>query len=186
MDRNESGIICTKSRLWKRKQILINIIDYMINQGYEFVELVYGEPNNFVFADEYHEIESVLKRKGFYGIRIKFRNSVTVLEINSNTGGTNNVKYDIFTEGEMTLRSAKEHISEISNIIGSSSEVLVKSGEFLEKQRKIRNIVLLVLLLVVIYFLNIHVLFLNLVSVAYTFSPILFFFLVFSLLRRRR
>lgn len=186
MDLHDSGVICTKSKLWKRKQILINIIDYMISKGYTFEELVYGEPNNFVFADEYHEIESVLKRRGFFGIRIKFSNSSTIFEINSNTNGVDNVKYDIFTEGELTLRTAKEHLIEISKIIGSSSEVLVKSSEFIAKQRRIRNAVLLVGLLVIIYFLNIHVLFLNLVSVAYTFSPILFFFILFSLLRRRR
>ena len=158
----------------------------MISQGFEFVELVYGEPNNFVFADEYHEIEGILKKKGFFGIRIKFRNNVTIFEINSNTGGTNNVKYDIFTEGELTLRNAKLYLNELSRIIGSSNEAIIKSSELIQRHRKIRNAVLLVAILIIVYFLNVHILLLNLVSVLYTFSPILFIYIVFLLLRRRR
>ncbi len=185
MDLHESGVICTKRKLWKRKQTIKNIVEYMLKSGYEFIELVYGEPNNFVFADEIHEIDSVLKRKGFFGIRMKFKNNVTVFEINSNTNGVENVKYDIFTEGELTLRNAKNQIEELSKIIGSSSEVLVKSGEFIQRQRKIRNIILLVTALVIIYFFNIHILLLEFVWVIYSFAPILFIFLIFSLLRRR-
>ena len=185
MDIHKNGVICSKNKLWKKKTIIKSIIDYMIDQGYDFQELVYGEPNNFVFADEYKEIEPLLKRKGFFGIRIKFRNSNTFFEIHSNTNGVDNVKYEIFSENGETLNEALSLLSDVSSIIGSSNETLIKSGEFLVKQRKIRNIVLLLTLLLGLYFLNVHVLLFNLVSVAYSFIPFLFLFLLIDRFRRR-
>lgn len=185
MNLHKRGVICSKSKLWKRKAILKSIVDYMLSEGYEFLELVYGEPNNFVFADQYNEIEPLLKRKGFFGIRIKFKNENTLFEINSNTNGVDNVKYDIYSENDETLNDTVEQLEAVSSIIGSSNEALIKSGEFLVKQRKIRNIVLLVLLLIGLYFLNVHIFLFNLVSVAYSFIPFLFLFLIIDRFRRR-
>lgn len=185
MNLHESGIVCTKSKLWKKKKIIISIIDYMIEQGYEFQELVFGEPNNFVFADQYHEIENVLKRKGFFGIRIKFKNDHTLFEINSNTNGVDNVKYDIFTEDEVTLEQAQEQLEELSNIIGSTSETLVKSGELIQRHRRIRLAVLIVALAIGMYFLNVHLLLLNIVELAFSFFPLLFILLLIDRFRRR-
>lgn len=185
MDIHENGVICTKSKLWKRRKIIVSIIDTMVNDGYHFLELVFGEPNNFVFADQYHEIEDVLKKKGFFGIRLKFQKDHTIFEIHSNTNGTNNVKYEIFTDSEQGLEDCKTHLDILKSLIGSSNEALVKGSEFLDKQSKVRNLILLLALLVGLYFLNVYVLLWNLVQIATRFLPFLFFLLLFDRYRRR-
>ena len=96
MDVYRNGAICTKIRLWKHKQIIVDIVDSLVDKGYEFKELVYGEPNDFVFTDDYTMIIPTLKKKGgFIGIRLKFQLDNNVIEISCNTNGVDNVKYDI-------------------------------------------------------------------------------------------
>lgn len=185
MDLHDNGVICTKSKLWKRKKIILSIIDYMLTQDYQFQELVFGEPNNFVFADEYHEIEGILKKKGYFGIRLKFKRFNTIFEVHSNTNGINNVKYEIFTDDEEDFEEAKTQLNDISNIIGSSNESLVKSSEFLSKQRKLRTGILIVTLAVGLYFLNVYVLLWNILELALSFAPILFILLLIDRFRRR-
>lgn len=185
MDKQDNGIICTKRKLWKRKNIVKDIVDYMIKEEYTFEEVVIGEPNNFIFADEYHEIDGLFTKKGFFGIRIKFRNDDSIIEISSNTNGLNNVLYNIFSKNTETLQEAKNRIEDIKNIIGTSSEALVISTEFLERQRRIRNIVVIILVLIGLYFFNVHVLLLNLVSILYSFLPFLFIYLLIDRFRRR-
>ena len=186
MDIHKTGVLCTKRKLWKKQNTITQVVDYMLQEGYQFIELVYGEPNNFVFADEYNEIKDVLKKKGFFGIRIKFKNNSSQIEIHSNTNGIDNVKYDVFTETEMSFKQIEETLEQIKNIIGSSNDTLIKGEEFFQKRRQLRLAIMIVLGVITLYFLNVHILIFNFVYLVVTSIPLFFVFYFIYLFMRRR
>lgn len=185
MEIHKNGVLCTKKNIWKKKKLIIAVIDYMINAKYEFVELVYGEPKNFTFADEYHEIEKVLKKKGFYGIRIKFKNNDNIVEFHANTNGIQNVKYDVFTASELSFKHVLEDLEKVSSIIGSSNETLVKGGELLYRKRKYTYIAIALVGAIALYFLNVYVFLFRSIASIFSIAPLFTFLLLFYFLRRR-
>ena len=187
MDFHKNGVLCTKHRLWKKRTLVVDVIDSMIERGYQFKELVFGEPNNFVFADEYDEIDDLLKRKGgFYGIRIKFERPGVQVEINSNSDGIDNVQYVIFTEYEHTIEQVLTDLEDVKLLMKPSNETVEKLSEYIIKRPKIRNTVIIVLIAITLYFLGIYVFLWDLIRILFSFSPFLMIYIIYLISRRRR
>ncbi|QMS84860.1 hypothetical protein [Candidatus Xianfuyuplasma coldseepsis] len=186
MDYNTTGVICTKRRLWKQQSTVVAIISHLQDQGYHFKEVVLGEPNNFIFADTVHELDEIFAKKGYYGIRIKMDNDDTLIEINSNTDGINNVQYTIFAESEELLVRAKQHMEELVFIIRPSNNTFAQFSEWLGTHKQIRNIAVLVLIAITLYFLGVHVFIFSFLQMILSFSPFLTIYIIYLLLRRRR
>lgn len=182
---HKNGVITTKRKLWKRPSLVLHIVNSLKSRGYQFKEVVYGAPNDFVFADTYDEIETTLKRKGFFGIRIRFTKGTSELEIASNTNGVDNVKYDIFADEEISLEAILLDIPYIAELIGTSSKLLIQSSEYMESRKKLRIAIIVLILLPIVYFLGVHVFLLRIFSYVLGFSPFLLFYIIFILLRRR-
>lgn len=186
MDYNENGVLCTKHRLWKKRQLVKDIVDAMEERGYTFKELVYGEPNNFVFADYVEEIDDILRKKGgFYGIRIKFERPGVLLEINSNSDGIDNVHYDVFADNQGRIEQVLEDLDDITLMIKPSSDTVEKISEAIAKNPKVRNGVLLLLVGVILYFLGVHVFLFDIIGFLFSFSPFLVIYLIYIFWRRR-
>ncbi|GEM_PF-4018590 len=187
MDLNETNVLCTKHRLWKKQALIRSIIDAMIDKGYRFKELVLGEPSYFVFAETYDEIDDTFRKKGgYYGIRIKFERDDTQLEINSNNDGVNNVHYTIFADTTDALETAKQDLNEIRELIRPSNDKVEQASEFVATHPRLRNTVIIILVGVTLYFLGVHVFLFNIVQILFSFSPFLFLYILFLFLRRRR
>lgn len=187
MNIYEDGVVCTKIKFWKKKNTIMEVVDYLIGKGYTFKELVYGEPNDFVFADEYENILSTLSRKGhFIGIRIKFEFMDSAFEINSNTNGVDNVQYDIYAFNEREMALIKKDIEEIKLIINPSNESVSKLSEFLANNPNIVKAVIIVLAIVLLYFLGVHVFLFSIINFIFSVAPIFVIFIIISLIRRRR
>lgn len=186
MDYTESGIVCTKHRLWKNSTLVFQIVDLLLQNNYTFKEVVIGEPNNFVFADEYSELPEMLKKKGFYGIRIKMQYNDAMIEINSNTDGVDNVQYTIFAVDETTYKTLKDTIPLVKDAIRPASNQIEQAREYLQNHPQIRNISILILIAIALYFLGIHVFLFNIVRILFSFSPFLALYIMYLIFRRRR
>lgn len=186
MDYNMTGIVCTKRRLWKQKPIVKAIISHLQEQGYRFKEVVIGEPNNFIFAESQEELDELFTKRGFFGIRIKMENSSTMIEINSNTDGINNVQYTIFADSQELLQNAKHHIEDLIPIIRPSNNTFAQFSEWLGAHKQVRNIAMLVLIAITLYILGAHVFIFSFLQMILSFSPFLTIYILYLLLRRRR
>ncbi len=186
MDNYVNGIICTKRKLWKKKEQVKDIVDFMIVKGYSFKELVYGEPNDFVFTEKYEDIDKTLSRKGsFFGIRLKFERTGVQLEIESNTNGVDNVKYSIFADQSEDLKKAENDSLELKEIIKATSNTISMVAEYLDNHRKFQLAIVVVLVIVLILAVNNFVPIVSMVSSIFMFSPLLFLYLLFVYFRRR-
>jgi len=186
MDYTESGVICTKHRLWKNSTLVFQIVDMLLQKNYIFKEVVIGEPNNFVFADEYDELAEMLKKKGFYGIRIKMQYNDAMIEINSNSDGIDNVQYTIFAVDESTYTILKETIPFIKEVIKPASNQVEQTREYLQNHPQIRNVSILILIAVTLYFLGVYVFLFNIVRILFSFSPFIALYIMYLIFRRRR
>lgn len=187
MDFDESGIICTKNRLWKKKLLVIEIVDFMSELGYQFTELIYGEPDDFVFTEDYNEIMNKLKTKGnIFGIRIKFKKGENVVHVSSNTHGVDNVKYTVFAENEEELVVSRNDVMSLKELMKPSNDTVAKTSEYLVEHKNIRNGIIIVLVAILMYSLGAHVFFFDLISIIFSFAPILVIILLFSYFRNRR
>lgn len=186
MDYTETDVLCTKHKLWKKGSLVLELVDYLLHKGYVFKEVVIGEPNNFIFADHYDEIRPLFQKRGFYGIRIKVIYNDAILEINSNTDGIDNVQYTIYATDEANYQHLKSELESIRSIIGPSSESFATISEFIQTHRKLRNITILVLIAISLYFLGIHVFLFNIIQILFSFSPFLFIYIAYLVFRRRR
>lgn len=187
MDRHENGIICTKHRLWKKKQTIIEIVEYFESNGYRFVELVYGEPNDFVFTERKEKIIQTLSRKGsFYGVRIKFEGTNTVFSVDSNTDGIDNVRFDIYAENEELLYEVKQIVLGVKDIIKPSNDSLEKGSEYLQNHPRLVRWVIGILIAVVLYLLGVHVLLFDIIGTIFSIVPFFIIYLVISSFLRRR
>ena len=187
MDIHENSVLCTKHRLWKKKDLVVLIVDYFVNNGYDFVELVFGEPNDFVFTEDRNKIIRTLSRKGsFYGIRLKFKNEKSIIEINSNADGVDNVHYTIYAEDQNILEETKEVLLNSIEIIKPSNDSIEKTSEFLSNNPKLVRWVIAVVVIVLGYFLGVHVLLLDIISIVFSIVPVFIIFLVISYFMRRR
>ena len=186
MDFYQSGIICTKHKLWKKKNTVLSIIDSLISKGYQFEEMVFGEPNDFVFSETYDNVIPTLSRKGnFFGIRIKFASSNYSFSIDSNTMGVDNVRFDIYADSEELLKSIKNDCLELITIIGATNESLTKGSEYLANNRKLVYTVVIILTAILMYFLGAYVFLFDIIYTIFSFAPILIIILLFSYFRRR-
>lgn len=186
MDIHKTGIICTKNKLWKHKSLLKHIIDEMIVRGYTFKELVRGEPSYFVFADQPDEIDKTLQMKGtYFGVRIKFQKDSTLISIHSNTNGIDNVKFEVYTESEDTMKLAMEEIEYIKSLIRPSSGTLVKIGEYVSTHKKVRTTLIIIVSVVILYLLNGFFYLSLLLSIIGGISPFLLIWIIWLLARRR-
>lgn len=186
MDKNTTGVICTKHRLWKQKTTVLAIISDLQQHGYHFKEVVLGEPNNFIFADTIEEVEDLFAKKGFYGIRIKMENDATSIEINSNTDGIDNVQYTIFAVDDATLQQATEVVINLRSIIRPSNNTIASFQEWLGLHKQVRNIFVLVLIAITLYLLGAHVFIFSILQMILSFSPFLTIYIIYLLFRRRR
>jgi hypothetical protein len=186
MDYDKNGILGTKHRLWKKKSTVIAIVDQLLDMGYTFKEVVIGEPNNFVFADHYEELHSILKKRGFYGIRIKVLYKDALLEINSNTDGVNNVQYTIFAEELESYNKVLNDIDTLIAFIKPSSDTVAQVHEYFTNHTTLRNTILLVIVGIILYFLGVHVFLFDLIGILFSFSPFLAIYILYILLRRKR
>lgn len=187
MELYNSGVICTKNRLWKKKKLVIEIVDYFEQQGFSFVEMVYGEPNDFVFTEQKDKIIKTLERKGsFFGIRIKFSYGNTIISIDSNTDGIDNVRYTIYDESQTSLDKNIEIILGVSDLIKPSNEALAKTSEYLSQRPKVVKWIIGILVVIILYLLGAHVLLMNLISIIFSIAPLFIIFLVLSYFLRRR
>lgn len=185
MDYTETKVLCTKHRLWKNQNLIVQIVEALLEKDFIFKEVVLGEPNNFIFADHYEELSDILKRKGYYGIRIKMQYNDALLEINSNTDGIDNVQYTVFATDEDTYSSIKEVLPDIKNIIKPTNTQLEQASEFLQIHPQIRNITILVLIAISLYFLGVHVFLFDIARIIFSFSPFLTLYILYLILRRR-
>jgi hypothetical protein len=186
MDYSKSGVICTKNKLWKHKNLVLGIIYKLQEHGYGFNEVVIGEPNNFIFAESLDEVDELFTKKGFYGIRIKMSNDHVMIEINSNTDGVDNVQYTVFAETTGLLDVAIDHVMDTAYIIKPSNEQMASFSEWVDHHRQLRNIVIFILIGIVLYILGVHVLLLSLVTYAFSFSPFLVIFVIYLIYSRNR
>lgn len=187
MDIHDMGVICTKSKLWNKKTLLPKIITLMEEKGYQFKELVRGEPSNFVFADQSYEIEKTLKIKGsFFGVRMKFQNNHTIISINSNTNGINNVKYEIYTDTEEHLKKAIQDLDDVKLLIRPSSNTFAKSSEYFSEHKKLRFWIIVVLSVIALYFLNVFFYLTVLFSFVGGFGSFFLIYILWRLFDRRR
>jgi len=186
MDYTETAVICTKHRLWKQPTLVKNLVDTLLSKNYTFREVVLGEPNSFIFADHYEELESILRKKGYYGIRIKMEMHDAMIEINSNTDGVDNVQYTIFATDEETYQTIKADIPLIKSVIKPSNNQLETASEFIQTHPQIRNISILVLIAITLYVLGIHVFLFDIVRILFSFSPFLALYIMYLIFRRRR
>lgn len=186
MDYSTTDILCTKHRLWKKGTLVKSIIDQLMERGYEFKEVVIGEPNNFIFADQYDEIEDLFKKRGFYGIRIKMIYNDVSLEINSNTDGVDNVHYTIFASEEHTYQHVHDDLELIREWIGPSSEGLATVSEYLATHKQLTYGIIVVLIGIIVYVLGAYVFFFNAIRYILSFSPFLVMYLIYLFFLRRR
>lgn len=186
MDYTKNGILGTKHRLWKKRSVIISIVDQLLEEGYTFKEVVIGEPNNFVFADRYDELEEVLKKRGFFGVRIKMLYKEAQIEINSNTDGVDNVQYTIFAEELESYNKILNDIDGLITLLKPSNDVIAQVHEYFSMHKTLRNTILLIIVGILLYFLGIHVFLFNLVGILFSFSPFLVIYILYIFLRRRR
>lgn len=186
MDYTKTDILCTKHRLWRKADLVQALIDRLLEEGYQFKEVVVGEPKYFMFADHYDELPSLFKKRDFYGIRIKMTLDDAILELNSNTDGVDNVHYTIFASKEDTYERIIADLEWMRQLIGPSNDQLAQFSEYLVNHRKVTYTVILILVAIALYFLGVHVFLLNLVGIIFSFSPFLVMYLLFIFLRRRR
>jgi len=186
MDYTKTDILCTKHRLWKKGSLVMSLVDQALANGYEFKEVVIGEPNNFIFADAYEELAPLFAKRGYYGIRIKLIYQSAILEINSNMDGVNNVQYTIFASDEATQNKVLDDLQWMRTLIGPSSDGLAQVSEYLQQHRKLTSTVILVLVAIALYFLGVHVFLFNLIGILFSFSPFLAIYILYIILRRRR
>lgn len=185
MEYHETNIVCTKHHLWKKQTLVLQIVDLLLAKGFTFKDVVLGEPNNFVFADHYDEIEGLLKKKGFYGIRIKVLYNDSLLEINSNMDGINNVQYTIFATSEDSFNTLKQAVQDVREVIKPSNDKIEQASEYIQKHRKLRNIVILLLVAISLYFLGVYVFLFDIIAILFSFSPFLLFFILYIIFRKR-
>jgi len=139
MEYNETVIICKKNRLWKQQRIVQDIIVALTNKGYQFREVVLGEPRNFIFAETIDEVHDLFTKKGFYGIRIKLGNDDVELEINSNTDGVDNVQYTVYATTKEHLQKTISTLKELTEIIHPSNDQLASFLEWMDQHKQLRN-----------------------------------------------
>jgi hypothetical protein len=186
MDYSTTDVLCTKHRLWKKGTLVQSIIDQLLEHGYAFKDVVIGEPNNFIFADQYDEIEDLFKKRGFYGIRIKMIYEDVSLEINSNTDGVNNVQYTIFATNEETYKKVLNDLDLVREWIGPSSEGLANVSEYLVTHKRLTYGIIVALIGTILYFLGAYVFLFSAVRYILSFSPFLVMYFVYLFFLRRR
>lgn len=186
MDYFKTDTICTKHKLWKNSKTVLSIVDTMIDKGYHFKELVYGEPNDFIFTEVYEDIEKKLKMRGsFFGIRIRFEKAGVLLAIESMTNGIDNVKYSIFAETETLLNKAIDDALPLKEVIKPSSNTFALLAEYLSTHRQARTMIVVATVVVLIFAVN---QFIPIISMAFSvimFAPLLFLYLIYTYSRRR-
>jgi hypothetical protein len=186
MELHTSGIICTKHKLWKKKQTVLAIISDFLAKGYNFQEMVYGEPNDFVFTEKFEDVEKTLSRKGsFFGIRIKFTGDNSTISIDSNTMGIDNVRYDVFAETKEQLNIIVDHCKSLKSVIGSTSESITKSGDYLGQHPTLVKVIIVAMVIAILYFIGVLFFITDIILMIFSFAPILFIFLIFAYFRRR-
>lgn len=186
MDFTTTDILCTKHRLWKKGSLVKSIIDQLIERGYEFKEVVIGEPNNFIFADHYEEIDALFHKRGFFGIRIKMLYNDVSLEINSNTDGINNVHYTIFATEEDSYQRVLQDLELVREWIGPSSEGLATVSEYLANHKQLTYGIIVVLIGIILYVLGAYVFLFSAVRYLLSFSPFLLMYIMYLFFLRRR
>lgn len=155
MEMQQSGVICTKHKLWKKKKTVMDIIDTLQDKGYIFEEMIYGEPNDFIFTEKYDDVVSTLSRPGsFFGIRIKFKSENYLFSIESNTMGIDNVRYDIYAEDEILFKEILQDCLELEEVIGPSSDTLAKGTEFFGNNTTIAYVVIAAMLVILFVLLS--------------------------------
>ncbi len=185
MDYYKNGIICTKHKLWKSKKTVISIVDELLAKGYTFIEMVYGEPNDFVFANKYENIDKQLSRKGFFGIRLKLEKQGVLLTIESNTNGIDNVKYSIFSETEVLLEESIQDALTLKNAIKPSNGLYAKSLEYLSNNHKVRSILFAVVIVLGVIVVNSIFPIISMALSIFMFAPFIFIYVAYSYFRRR-
>jgi len=185
MDFYKNGIICTKHRLWKSKRTVISIVDELITIGYTFIEMVYGEPNDFVFANTYEDIDKQLSRKGFFGIRLKLEKPGVLLTIESNTNGIDNVKYSIFSETEDLLDKTILDALNLKSTIKPSNSLYAKTLEYLSNNPKVRSIIFAIFIVLGVVAVNNIFPIISMALSIFMFAPFIFIYIAYSYLRRR-
>lgn len=186
MDYFESGVICTKNRLWKNKKIVKDIVDNLKSLGYDFDELVYGEPNDFIFTDEYEEITKLLSMKGsFFGIRIKMKKKDIQLSVECNTNGVDNVKYNVFAETEGLLSETVNHAKNLKTVIKPSNNAVARVMEYISLHRQVRTMLVIIAVVLGILLVNMFIPIINMAISIFMFAPLLFIYLIYSYRRRR-
>ena len=186
MDYTKTDILCTKHRLWKKREVVMLVVDQLIERGYQFKEVVIGEPNNFIFADEYDELYPLFERRGYYGIRIKMTYEEATLEINSNTDGVDNVQFTVFASSSEVFEKLISDMDWVRTLIGPSNEQFATISEYLQQHQKLTSTIILVLVAIILYFLGIHIFLFNLIGILFSFSPFLMIYILYLILRRRR
>lgn len=186
MDYTKTDILCTKNRLWKKRDVVIQLVDQLMDQGYQFKEVVIGEPNNFIFADEYDELYPLFDRKGYYGIRIKMTYDDATIEINSNTDGVDNVQFTIFASSSEVFDKLLSNMDLVRTLINPSNEQVASISEYLQQHQKLTSTIILVLVAIILYFLGVHLFLFNLIGILFSFSPFLAIYILYLVLRRRR
>ena len=186
MDYFESGVIGTKRKLWKKKNTVLKIIDFLMEKGYEFNEMVYGEPNDFVFASIYDDIKKKLSMKGsFMGIRIKMKKNGIILDIESNTRGVDNVRYSIFSKTEELLSTAIEDALGIKDVMKSSNRGIAQVTEYLSLHRKLRLGIYIATAVIFVVVLNFIFPLISYIIWILSAFPLLTILILYSYLRRR-
>lgn len=186
MDNFKAGTICTKHRLWKNSRTVMLIVDEMINRGYQFKEMVYGEPNDFVFADTYDTIEKQLKVRGsFLGIRIRFEKEGILLSIESVTNGVDNVKYSVFAETEDLLVEVINDALDLKDVIKPSSNTLAQLNEYLIANRQVKTMIVVIAVVLLIIGVNQVFPIISMFFSVIMFAPLLFLYLIYVYARRR-
>jgi ABC-type multidrug transport system fused ATPase/permease subunit len=186
MDYFKSDTICTKHRLWKNSKTVLLIVDEMISKGYQFKEMVYGEPNDFVFADTYENIEKQLKMRGsFFGIRIRFEREGILLSIESMSNGIDNVKYSVFADTEELMNEVTNDALQLKNIIKPSSNTLAQLNEYLTTHKQARTMIVVTMIVLLIVGINQVFPIISMALSIFMFAPLIFIYLIYVYTRRR-
>ena len=186
MDLYKDGVICTKNKLWKKTSTILAIVDDFISKGYTFKEMVYGEPNDFVFATTYDKIIPKLKVRGtFVGIRLKFEYRDAVVTIFSNTRGIDNVGFQVFAEDKDTLSKVANESIALKTIIKPSNNSFAKLSEYIANHKQIRTVFVIVAVIAAILLVNTFVPIISMVSSIFMFAPLIFIYIFFAYFRRR-